>query len=137
MTYEALRPFTRKMGDPSMLDLSTPFPGGMRGQDVLHNWIRPQLYSVRSNNWFYLTSAMRCAWMCFTYNDDATAAANIMYNAPLMKDPYAVRINGEEHAPLILEYMLHAVQAPSRLKPCFLQGVEFLQCVSRRSSNSL
>lgn len=117
-----------------MLDLSASFPTGMRGQDVLHSWIRPHLYGLNSTQRFHLTSAMQCAWMCFTYNNDASAASNIMYNAPLLKDQYALRMDGTEDAPLVLQFMLHAVQAPPRNKTCFLNAIDFLRyaCHGRR-----
>ncbi|KZW00571.1 hypothetical protein EXIGLDRAFT_145235 [Exidia glandulosa HHB12029] len=128
--YEALHPVSPKLGDPSLLDVSSWFPKGSRGRDALHSWVRPQLYSLRSSQYFHVTSAVQCAWMCFAFNDDAKAAHSIISNAPLLQDDEdALRIDGIEGSPSALQFMIHAVHAPSSIRESFLHGVDFVRYI--------
>lgn len=108
-----------------MLDLRT-LPEGQRGLDALYSWIRPQLYSLNRRMDFHMTGAIRCAWTCFTYNDDADDASTVMHNAPILKHKDALRVLDAPGSPVALEYMLHAVEMAPSQQNCFLHGVDFL-----------
>ena len=93
------------------------------------SWIRPQLYSLKPDHGWCLTTAARCAYLSCNYNPDAREVGGILANAPLLKPGQAIRMGEDNASPPALAYLFNTIQASTRERRCFLQGAEFLKCV--------
>ncbi|KAH7101434.1 hypothetical protein BKA62DRAFT_703810 [Auriculariales sp. MPI-PUGE-AT-0066] len=121
--YQALRPITSRMGDPSMLGEAELSRSGALA------WLRPQLNKLTRFQDHHITSVVRHTYFATMYFPDHGQARRILADAPLLKDPNALSMNGRPDGPLALGYAMNAIYGPTEVRDSFIHGIEFLQLV--------
>ncbi|KAH7101458.1 hypothetical protein BKA62DRAFT_176919 [Auriculariales sp. MPI-PUGE-AT-0066] len=121
--YQALRPISKKLGDPTMLAaMELSHPGALA-------WIRPQMYDLRQWQLGHITAIVRHTFFTSVYCSDAAQARRMLTDIPLLADPRALRIDGTQSGPLALGYAIDGIYGPSNVEDCFIRGIEFLQLI--------
>ena len=121
--YQMLRPFSEKLGNPSMLPVAeVAHPAALA-------WIRPQLYRLRELPGLPpcdYTTAIRCVFFS-SYLPNVARVQGLLRGTPLLRSSYALRMSEHPRAAVALGYAMDAINGPPDVPESLQHGIDFLQ----------